>query len=263
MDCIVQQEQKMMEGGFLQVAVKLENLTAGYRRHAVLKVPDMEIPSGTLVAMVGRNGSGKSTLMRTMAGLLPAVAGRVSYDGIDIASLSARDRAGKVSFVNTEKIRVGGMTCHDMVALGRSPYTDWKGSLTSEDECAVMKALSLVGMADFAGRKTDSISDGECQMVSIARAIAQDTPVMMLDEPTAFLDFPNRCKTASILKGLSSSGGKTVIWSTHEIALALEYSDYILTVSGSGVSLLPSGSPVLDSALSSAFGTPPTYRQQR
>lgn len=277
--------------------IRIENLSVGYGRHAVLSGLDMEIPTGKLVAMVGRNGCGKSTLMRTMAGLQPALAGHIFYTkeksvadnsndaepcnaakrlvvcdsdsrqlvtGQSIASeqhawkslaaMSSDEKSRTIAFVNTEKIRVPGFRCRDLVALGRSPYTDWAGNLSAKDEDIVQSALEQVGLSGLADRTMDMMSDGECQKVMIARAIAQDTSVIMLDEPTAFLDYPNRRMTAVLLKRLALEHGKTIAYSTHDIDMALEHSDFLLLVSPSGAELLPAGSAELPSRLSSAFG---------
>jgi hypothetical protein len=287
--------------------IRIENLSVGYSRHAVLSGLDMEIPSGKLVAMVGRNGCGKSTLMRTMAGLQPALAGDIFYtkeksvadnsndaepcnaakrlvvcdsdsrqpvtgQSFDaeqdagrfiaaeqhawksLAAMSPDEKSRTIAFVNTEKIRVPGFRCRDLVALGRAPYTDWAGNLSAKDEDIVQSALEQVGLSGLADRTMDRMSDGECQKVMIARAIAQDTSVIMLDEPTAFLDYPNRRMTAVLLKRLTSEHGKTVVYSTHDIDLALEHSDFLLLVGPSGAELLPAGSAELPSRLSSAFG---------
>lgn len=244
--------------------ISIENLSVGYSRHAVLSGLDMEIPSGKLVAMVGRNGCGKSTLMRTMAGLQPPLAGHIFYSGQfiaaeqhawkSLAAMSSDEKSRTIAFVNTEKIRVPGFRCRDLVALGRAPYTDWAGRLSAKDEDVVQSALEQVGLSGLADRTMDRMSDGECQKVMIARAIAQDTSVIMLDEPTAFLDYPNRRMTVVLLKRLASEHGKTVVYSTHDIDLALEHSDFLLLVGPSGAELLPAGSAELPSRLSSAFG---------
>ncbi len=254
--------------------IRIENLSVGYSRHAVMSGLDMEIPSGKLVAMVGRNGCGKSTLMRTMAGLQPPLAGDVFYSGQSfdakqnmgqsvaeeqhawksLAAMSSDEKSRTIAFVNTEKIRVPGFRCRDLVALGRAPYTDWAGNLSAKDEDIVQSALEQVGLSGLADRTMDRMSDGECQKVMIARAIAQDTSAIMLDEPTAFLDYPNRRMTAVLLKRLASEHGKTIVYSTHDIDLALEHSDFLLLVGPSGAELLPAGSAELPSRLSSAFG---------
>lgn len=254
--------------------IRIENLSVGYSRHAVLSGLDMEIPSGKLVAMVGRNGCGKSTLMRTMAGLQPPLAGHIFYSGQSfdveqdagrfiaaeqhawksLAAMSSDEKSRTIAFVNTEKIRVPGFRCRDLVALGRAPYTDWAGNLSAKDEDVVQSALEQVGLSCLADRTMDRMSDGECQKVMIARAIAQDTSVIMLDEPTAFLDYPNRRMTAVLLKRLASEHGKTIVYSTHDIDLALEHADFLMLVGPSGAELLSAGSAELPSRLSSAFG---------
>ena len=234
--------------------IEIKDLSIGYSRRTILSGLNAVIPSGTFVVMAGCNGSGKSTLLRTLAGLLTPVSGKIIYDGKDLSSLSIPERSRLLSFVNTEKVRIPGLSCHDLVALGRSPYTGWSGSLSSADESAIEKALSLAGMSSFSSRMLDTMSDGECQMASIARAIAQDTPLILLDEPTAFLDWPNRRKTAILLKRLSSDAHKTVICSTHDLEVALQFSDLLLLLTTQGLSLAPPSSPALRSRLKAAFG---------
>ena len=234
--------------------IEIKDLSIGYSRRTILSGLNAVIPSGTFVVMAGCNGSGKSTLLRTLAGLLPPVSGKIIYDGKDLSSLSIPERSRLLSFVNTEKVRIPGLSCHDLVALGRSPYTGWSGSLSSADESAIEKALSLAGMSSFSSRMLDTMSDGECQMASIARAIAQDTPVILLDEPTAFLDWPNRRKTALLLKRLSTEAHKTVICSTHDLEVALQFSDLLLLLTTQGLYLAPPSSPALRSRLKAAFG---------
>lgn len=234
--------------------IEIKDLSIGYSRRTILSGLNAVIPSGTFVVMAGCNGSGKSTLLRTLAGLLPPVSGKIIYDGKDLSSLSIPERSRLLSFVNTEKVRIPGLSCHDLVALGRSPYTGWSGSLSSADESAIEKALSLAGMSSFSSRMLDTMSDGECQMASIARAIAQDTPLILLDEPTAFLDWPNRRKTAILLKRLSSDAHKTVICSTHDLEVALQFSDLLLLLTTQGLYLAPPSSPALRSRLKAAFG---------
>lgn len=241
--------------------IKLEKLSVGYGRQAVLSGLDVEIPSGTLVAMVGCNGCGKSTLMRTIAGLQPALSGEVLYsvgtpsDFKPVSAMSSGERSRTVAVVNTEKIRIPGFRCRDLVALGRAPYTDWAGRLSPFDEEVVAKSLDLVGLGAFADRTMDTISDGECQMVLTARAIAQNTPVILLDEPTAFLDYPNRVRTVRLLKRLASEGGRTIVWSTHDIDLALKHSDLVLLVASEGVFLDTPQSAAFATRLSEAFRT--------
>lgn len=219
--------------------IKIENLSVGYSCKAVLSGINAEIISGTFSVMIGRNGAGKSTLLRTMAGLIDILAGNIVYDGKNLSSMTVQEKSRMLAFVNTEKIRIAGFRCYDLVALGRSPYTDWIGNLTPKDEDMVDYALSVSGMADFKYRKMDSMSDGECQMASIARAVAQDTPVILLDEPTAFLDYPNRHKIFNLMKRLASDSGKTVVCSSHDIEAAVKYADRFIIVEDSRVSFSP------------------------
>ncbi len=234
--------------------ISISNLSAGYSRHApVLSGVYAVLPSGALIAMVGCNGSGKSTLLRTIAGLLHPLSGSVSYDGKQVGTASPAELARMRAFVGTQKIRVPGLTCHNLVAMGRAPYTGWAGSLSDDDEKAVGLALEATGMEKFRDRDMDSISDGECQMIAIARAIAQDTPVILLDEPTAFLDFPNRRRTAALLKSLTCDNGRTVIYSTHDIELAAEYSDLLLLVRRNGIFVSAPSSAEMKAEISAAF----------
>lgn len=208
--------------------------------------------AGQLVALLGRNGSGKSTLLRAMAGLGRQYGGRIMVGGDELHELHAADLARRLSFVGTGRARVERFTCYDLVALGRAPYTNWIGSLAAADRRAVDSALASVGMQDYAGRQLDSLSDGECQRVMIARALAQDTPLILLDEPTSFLDIPNRYALVRLLASLAHDNGKCIIYSTHELEIALELSDRISLIDPPR---LLSGAPCgMRTAIQSAFG---------
>lgn len=210
--------------------IRLSGLSLGFGGHRLLSDADASIMPGQLVALLGRNGSGKSTLLRAMAGLNRNYSGNITVGGLEQRTLGAAARARLMSFVGTGRARVGHFTCYDLVALGRSPYTNWIGSLTDNDRRAVHQALEAVGMADYAHRQLDSLSDGECQRVMIARALAQDTPLILLDEPTSFLDIPNRYGLVRLLASLAHGQGKCIIYSTHELDIALELSDSIILI---------------------------------
>lgn len=237
--------------------IEIKQLVMGYGSRMLLSQADVRLPEGRLVALVGRNGSGKSTLLRIMAGLLRPLEGSVVYNGRPVAGMSSLERSRTVSFVSTEKVRAGGLVCRDLVALGRAPYTDWSGRLREKDRAVVDQAIELVGLHWLADRPLDKMSDGECQKAMVARAVAQDTPVILLDEPTAFLDYPNRRELSILLKMLSHGDAyctqkqehpqkqehlsqygspctfsrKTIVYSTHDIDLALEYCDDLLALS--------------------------------
>lgn len=208
--------------------LELKDITLAYGQRILLGKISVVFGDGRLTAMLGRNGAGKSTLMRAMLKMENPVNGHVLINGRDIRNMDTDDLARSVSFVGTEKIRVANLACSDLVALGRAPYTGRFGRLGYEDRRMVETALELTGMKDYAHRTTDSMSDGECQKIMIARALAQDTPVMLLDEPTAFLDIPGRYETAALLHRLASEAGKTIIFSTHDLDVALREADDIL-----------------------------------
>lgn len=205
--------------------LEIQNLTLGYGKNILLRNISAQASPGELIVIAGRNGSGKSTLIRAMTGLQKPLAGRILTDGIDIGSLPRETAARKVSIVNTDRVRIPWLKCRDLVALGRAPWTGWTGRLSDRDEEAVSEALESTGMTDFAMRSMDSMSDGECQRIMIARALAQDTPLMVLDEPTAFLDLPGRHQITELLARLAAEKGKTVIFSTHDIGIALQRAD--------------------------------------
>lgn len=213
-------------------SVSLHGLTLGYPGRELFSDADVGFGQGEFTALIGRNGTGKSTLLRTIAGLLKPLAGYVEVDGRGLDSLGNKERASLISFVSTEDIRVAGLKVYDVVGLGRAPYTNWIGMLSDLDHREVRKALHLVGMADFAGHSVDTLSDGERQRVMIARSLAQNTPIILLDEPTAFLDLPNKYDISLLLRSLAHEHGKTVIFSTHDMNIALELCDMVVMING-------------------------------
>lgn len=214
--------------------ISLRKLTLGYgSRKEYKKLFDevsLEIPQGELISLLGRNGTGKSTLLKAIAGLIKPLSGELFINGGSAGQLSAEERARLLSFVSTDAVKVHGFTVWDVVALGRSPYTNWIGRLTAEDHAKVSESLTAVHMETFAEKSIDTLSDGERQRVMIARALAQDTPVILLDEPTAFLDIPNKYEIAKLLKKLSQEMGKSIIYSTHDLNVAMKLSDEMIIV---------------------------------
>ena len=210
----------------------IENISLGYGKKILLRDISATAAAGELIMLAGRNGSGKSTLIRSMVGLTPPLSGRILVDGTEISGLPRKKAARKVSFVSTERIRIPWLKCRDMVSMGRAPWTGWAGRLSDTDEQAVADAMETVGMSGFADRTMDSMSDGECQRIMIARALAQDTPLMVLDEPTAFLDVPGRHQITDILERLAAEKGKTVIFSTHDISIGLKRADKVWLIDG-------------------------------
>ena len=167
--------------------IELQHFSIGYKENSLLHEVNATIKKGQLTALIGRNGTGKSTLLRAIAGLNRCYSGKIILDGHDIACMKTEDMAKTLAIVTTERTRIANLRCKDVVAIGRAPYTNWIGQLQAEDEKRVVTAMHLVGMSDYAEKTMDKMSDGECQRIMIARALAQDTPIILLDEPTAFL----------------------------------------------------------------------------
>ena len=202
------------------------NTRAGQRR--VTAPLSVKLPEGRLICLVGRNGVGKSTLLRSLSGLQPPLSGDVLLGGSSIASYSHKALARLVSVVTTRDVPVPSMTSWEVVALGRSPYTQFWGQLSSADKEIVDRSIDITGISPLASRRVGSLSDGERQKVMIAKAIAQETPVILLDEPTAFLDYPSKVSTLSLLSRLAREMGRTILISTHDVEHALRLSDEVL-----------------------------------
>lgn len=214
--------------------ILLKNLSTGYhsgkKTIPVSKGIDARLSRGELTSLLGPNGAGKSTLLKTLSGFIPPLDGDVLIDGADVSFYSGRELARKVAVVLTDRPAVTAMDVEEMVALGRSPYTGFSGRLSSVDHAAVEEALLLCGVEDMRKRRVDTLSDGERQKVMIAKALAQDTPVILLDEPSAFLDFPSKVELMLMLRNLARNKGKTILLSTHDLNIALSLSDSLLLV---------------------------------
>lgn len=239
--------------------IRLENLSVGYGERILLQGVSAEFAAGSITALVGRNGTGKSTLMRAITGLGEYLDGEVYLDGRPLSAIPAPEMAQTIAFVNTERIRIQNLHCRDVVALGRAPYTNWIGKMQPEDEEIVMRSLSLVGMESYAFRTMDKMSDGECQRVMIARALAQQTPVILLDEPTSFLDMPNRYELCSLLTELAHSEGKCILFSTHELDIAISLCDTIALIDTPSLHHLPVDDMVHSGHIERLFSSSKVY----
>lgn len=210
--------------------VRLERLRIGYRtgRHGLRIVADSldaTLPSGRLTCLIGCNGTGKSTLLRTIAALQPTLGGKILIGGEDTGTLSQKDMARRVSIVLTTAPNTVNMDVAQLVALGRTPYTGYWGSLKAEDLRAVQRAMSLTDITRIARRAVSTLSDGQRQKVMVAKALAQEAPLMLLDEPTAFLDYPSKARLMRLLVTLAHEEGKTILLSTHDMEMALRSAD--------------------------------------
>ena len=217
--------------------ITLSNLTLAYQQKCLLRSANVTFGSGTLTALIGRNGAGKSTLLRALAAIDTPKEGAILLAEQNIHNLSAEHRAKLISFVSTQRVRIANMLCQDVVAIGRAPYTNWLGSMQDEDSQIVSSALKAVGMEEFALRAIDTLSDGECQRIMIARALAQQTPVIVLDEPTAFLDIPTRFEICRLLAELAHNSGKTIIFSTHDIDAAMPVCDAFAILDNAAITM--------------------------
>ena len=198
--------------------------------------------------MLGPNGCGKSTLLRTLAGLQPAIGGTFEIQN------TKSNIQNSTALVLTERLSLENTTIHDVVAMGRYPYTSFLGGLSAEDEQVVSHALANVGLEGTEDSFFNAHSDGEKQRALIAKAIAQETPIILLDEPTAHLDLPNRIKILQLLRRLAHEQGKTILISTHELDLAIQLSDRILLMSKHGIQLDTANNLREKNAFTEAFG---------
>lgn len=205
--------------------LQLNHLTTGYGKLAITPDINATLVPGELTSLLGPNGVGKSTLLRTLSTFLPPLQGEIVLQGTSLKNLSASQLSRLIGVVLTERPDVQNMNVRDMVGMGRSPYTGFWGRLTAEDEQYVTEAVKLTGITALEKRMFSTLSDGERQKVMIAKVLAQQTPVILLDEPTAFLDFPCKVETLRLLRRLAHEMQKIIFLSTHDVELALQLSD--------------------------------------
>lgn len=215
--------------------IELKNLTTGYGEHIVASSINSIIPEGNLISLLGPNGVGKSTLLRTLCAFQPAISGDIIINGTSLQELTQAQLSRIISVVLTERLDVRAMTVHNLVSLGRSPYTGFWGRLDEEDERQVRQAIDQVGISELYEREIGTLSDGELQKAMIAKALAQQTPIILLDEPTAFLDFPSKVEMMRMLHRLAHEMNKTIFLSTHDVEMALQLSDQLWLMTAEGV----------------------------
>lgn len=204
--------------------------TTGKAANGIAQGINIALKPGSLTALIGANGIGKSTLLRTLTGIQPPLDGTVLLNGKNLSSYHAKELAQNLSIVLTESLPPSNLTVFELVALGRQPYTNWLGTLSQDDLAHVENALQLTQIGSLANKKHHEISDGQLQKVLIARALAQDTPLIILDEPTTHLDLLHKVNLLRLLKKLASEAGKCILYSTHDLDLALQMSDEIIVM---------------------------------
>ena len=203
-----------------------KNLSIGYcskkEETIIANNLNFELNKGELICLLGKNGIGKSTLLRTLTKMQTPISGNIFLNHENIHDLNSNDLAKKISIVLTEKIPTSNLTVYELIALGRQPYTNWLGNLSEEDMVQINHAIELSKLESLKNKKCDELSDGQLQKVMICRALAQNTDIIILDEPTAHLDIQHKIETFQLLKKLALEQNKTILISTHEIQLALQ-----------------------------------------
>lgn len=211
-----------------------ENLSIGYKTksetNTIIQNCNMQLQKGKLVALVGANGIGKSTLLKTITGIIPALEGTIFIKNKKIQSYLPINLAQQLSIVLTESLPPSNLTVYEIVALGRQPYTNWLGKLTNEDKTKIEEAIRLTEIKEWQHKKHFEISDGQLQKTLIARALAQDTALIILDEPTTHLDLVHKVSLLKLLQKLTHETGKTILYSTHDIDLAIQLCDEMIVL---------------------------------
>ena len=221
------------------MTLELRDLYIGYaedaNRHVVAEELNASLPKGTMACLVGANGVGKSTLMRTLSGFQPALRGEVRIEGRALEEYTPRELSEKIGVVLTERESVPELTVEEVVAIGRAPYTNFWGRLTAADHRAVDEAIALVGIEHLRHKKIGRVSDGERQKAMIAKALAQQTSVILLDEPTAFLDYGSKVAVMRLLRRLAHEEGKAILLSTHDLEIAFQTADEVWILQHDGL----------------------------
>ena len=221
--------------------LKTENLSVGYDGRALIRDVCLRVQRGKIVTLIGPNGSGKSTILKTIVGQLSKVSGTVLLEEKDMAQMRQNETARRMAILMTQRIHPELMTCFDVVSTGRYPYTGALGLLSREDKSIVLEAMALVNSEDLADRPFDAISDGQRQRILLARALCQQPEIIVLDEPTSYLDIRYKLELLTILKTMVREKNLAVLMSLHELELAERVSDTVVCVSGDRIDRM--GSP--------------------
>ena len=221
--------------------LKTENLSVGYDGRALIRDVCLRVQRGKIVTLIGPNGSGKSTILKTIVGQLSKVSGTVLLEEKDMAQMRQNETARRMAILMTQRVHPELMTCFDVVSTGRYPYTGALGLLSREDKAIVLEAMALVNSEDLADRPFEAISDGQRQRILLARALCQQPEIIVLDEPTSYLDIRYKLELLTILKTMVREKNLAVLMSLHELELAERVSDTVVCVSGDRIDRM--GSP--------------------
>ncbi|MEM6799856.1 MAG: ABC transporter ATP-binding protein [Bacteroidota bacterium] len=206
--------------------LNIENLSIGHGKKVLAQHLDLHLGAGELICLMGPNGAGKSTLLRSISALQKPLGGNLFLEDKDLTKMPSRELAKKISVVLTNRVD-SNLTVYKLVSMGRYPYTNWTGTMAEKDQILIQEAILRTGMQDLVNRPLYQLSDGERQKAMIARALAQDTPIILLDEPSAHLDIPNKLELLSLLRKLSRESGKGILLSIHDLDAALQIADKI------------------------------------
>jgi iron complex transport system ATP-binding protein len=218
--------------------IELRNIEIGYHS-ALLSIENLVLETGKFYAIIGKNGIGKTTFIHTILGLIPAIKGEIDINGQNIHQISANQRAKLVAHVPSKFEGVQHLSTRDFIAMGRAPYTNFLGKLAEEDWKLVDEISAELGIESFLQKDTSELSDGERQIASIAKALVQKTPVIVLDEPTAFLDYANRMSVQKLLQKIAKNTNVCIIQSSHDLELCLEFADEMLIVEPNKKTIIP------------------------
>ena len=211
--------------------LKTKDLLIGYKDNVILPPINVSLNSGDLIALIGPNGAGKSTLFKTLTANIKPIGGSIKLYNRELSSYTSKEKSTMIGLVLTERPDDMFLKVYDVVASGRSPYTDFFGRITDEDNNIIKESLEIVNIIHLKNRYFDALSDGEKQKVMIAKTIAQKTPIIFMDEPTAFIDYPSKIELFSIMRKLSKERNTTIIFSSHDLELLLRYTDDIWMIS--------------------------------
>ena len=211
--------------------LKTKDLHIGYKDKAILPPINVSLDEGNLIALIGPNGAGKSTLFKTLTAHIKPISGSVELMGKELSDYSSKEKAMLIGLVLTERPDDMFLKVYDVVASGRCPYTNFFGKIEKEDENIIQESLEIVGINHLKDRYFNTLSDGEKQKAMIAKTLVQNTPIIFMDEPTAFIDYPSKIELFSLMKMLSKERNKTIIFSSHDLELLLRYTDDIWMIS--------------------------------
>ena len=238
-----------------EMRLRAEGLTLGYPGRRVIDELSLELPAGRFTAILGPNGCGKSTLLRAFARLIAPIAGRVMLGGVDMHAQDTRSLARRLAILPQTPLAPDGILVGELVRRGRAPWRGFLKPWTPADEAATMRALETVAMTEHADRPLDELSGGQRQRAWLALVLAQDTPILLLDEPTTFLDLPHQLRILSLLRRRNRQAGTTVVAVLHDLNLAARFCDHLVLFGDEGlVASGPPGAVVTSANLAAAFG---------